>query len=61
MTTTHHAPLGATTDREVTMHTDTTCTDCGGYLARAFASSSDYLRCKRCGHVFPIASTEGDK
>jgi hypothetical protein len=28
------------------------CPDCGGPLARAFSTTRNYLRCRRCGHVF---------
>jgi membrane protease subunit (stomatin/prohibitin family) len=29
------------------------CTDCGGPLVPAFATTANYERCRRCGHVFP--------
>jgi len=28
------------------------CKDCGGPLVQAFATTTNYLRCRRCGHVF---------
>lgn len=33
-----------------------TCPDCGGPLAQAFDTTTNYVRCTRCGHVHP--STE---
>jgi hypothetical protein len=28
-----------------------TCSSCGGATRRAFASSTSYVTCRRCGHV----------
>lgn len=35
----------------------TTCADCGGSLTRAFGPTDRYVRCRRCGHVFPAAES----
>lgn len=41
-----------TSPEQVTL-TPTECGDCGGSLAQAFPTTRNYLRCRRCGHVFP--------
>lgn len=30
----------------------TTCRDCGGPTRQAFATTTAYVSCRRCGHVF---------
>lgn len=55
MNTATHTP----TAQEAIMVTTTTttvrteCDDCHGPLAQAFGTTTNYVRCRRCGHVFP--------
>jgi len=34
------------------------CTHCGGPLTQAFDVTTAYVRCRRCGHVFPATASE---
>lgn len=45
------------TTQTATTHTRT-CRDCGGPMTRAFPTTGNYIRCRRCGHIFPSLTIE---
>lgn len=49
------APTPTTYRQEATMTTTqpASCPDCGGPTRQAFATTTAYVACRRCGHVHP--------